>query len=291
MKDYLIGPHGTDLDTKCELLWVTIKTHGSKYVSIGAIHRSPQFGDTYDYMNELRESINKIKQTNNEHIWLAGDFNLPDIDWDLPNTKPGVVAPGLSQQLIEIANDVGLEQVVREPTRINNILDLFFTSNPTLFERSSFVPGINYHDGIPMVIISCKPRIIKQISRNIYMYHKANLQALKIDLIKWSDEYKLRNTSVSTVNDMFQEFQTVLESAMNCHIPTKMITKRNQRSWINRRIKRLHKRKQRAFNSASYEMFSNRGKSHIQRLGMIIEDTFRPFILGHRKDSGRTSRT
>ena len=32
-------------------------------------------------MNELRESINKIKRTNNEHIWLAGDFNLPDIDW------------------------------------------------------------------------------------------------------------------------------------------------------------------------------------------------------------------
>ena len=123
------------------------------------------------------------------------------------------------------------------------------------------------------------------------MYHKANLQALKIDLIKWSDEYKLRNTSVSTVNDMFQELQTVLESAMNCHIPTEMITKRNQRSWINRRIKRLHKRKQRPFNSASYEMFSNRGKSHIQRIGMLIEDTFRPFILGHRKDSGRTSRT
>ena len=67
------------------------------------------------------------------YVWLAGDFNLPDIDWDLPNTKPGVVAPGLSQQLIEIANDVGLEQVVREPTRINNILDLFFYLKPNTF--------------------------------------------------------------------------------------------------------------------------------------------------------------
>ena len=75
-------------------------------------------------MNELRESITKIKRTNNEQIWLAGDFNLPDID--LLNTKPGGVAPGLSKQLIEIANYFGLEQAVREPTRINNILDLFF---------------------------------------------------------------------------------------------------------------------------------------------------------------------
>ena len=62
---------------------------------------------------------------------------------------------------------------------------------------------------------------------------------------------------------MFHEFQTVFESAMNCHIHTKIIAKRNQTPWINRRIKRMHKRKQRASNSykqrrdsASYEMFS-----------------------------------
>ena len=116
-------------------------------------------------MNELRESIKKIKQTNNEHIWLAGDFNLPDIDWDLLNTKPSGVAPGLSKQVIEMTHDFGLEQVVREPTRINNILDLFFTSNPTCVERSSVVPGISDHDGIP--IINYKPRISKQIPRKI----------------------------------------------------------------------------------------------------------------------------
>ena len=79
------------------------------------------------------------------------------------------------------------------------------------------MPGISDHDGIPIVIISCKPRIIKQIPRKIYMYHKTDLQALKIDLMKWSDEFKLRDTSVNTVNEMFQEFQTVLESAMNSH--------------------------------------------------------------------------
>ena len=213
MKDDLIGTHRTDLDSKCEIVWVTIKIQGSKDVTIGAFYRSPQFGDTYDYMNELRESINKIKRTNNEQIWLAGDFNLPDIDWDLLNTKPGGVTPGFSKQLIEIANYFGLEQVVREPTRINNILDLFFTPNPTLVERSSVVPGISDHDGIPIVITSCKPRIIKQIPRKIYLYHKADLPALKKNLIKWSDKFKLRNTSVITVNEMSQEFQTVLESA------------------------------------------------------------------------------
>ena len=65
------------------------------------------------------------------------------------------------------------------------------------------------------------------------------------------------------LNEMFQEFQTVFELSMNSHIPTNIIAKRNKTPWINRRIKRMHKRKQRASNSykqrrdsASYKMFS-----------------------------------
>ena len=62
-----------------------------------------------------------------------------------------------------MTNYFGLELAVREPTRINDILDLFFTSNVKLVERSSVVRGISDHDGIPIVIISWKPRIIKHI--------------------------------------------------------------------------------------------------------------------------------
>ena len=78
-----------DLDTKCEIVWVTIKIQGSKDVTIGAFYRSPQFGATYDYMNELRESINKMKRKNNEHIWLAGRVGVnsaPELDF-LANSK------------------------------------------------------------------------------------------------------------------------------------------------------------------------------------------------------------
>ena len=117
-------------------------------------------------MHELRESIyNKIKHSNKEHIWLGGDFNLPDIDWDTLSPKPGATAPGLSKIHLEISNDFGLKQIVREPTRINNTLYLFYTTNPTLVERSTIVPGISDHDGIPIIITSCKPRVIKQKPR------------------------------------------------------------------------------------------------------------------------------
>ena len=206
--------------------------------------------------------------------------------------KPGGTAPGLSKILLEISNDFGLEQIVREPTRINNTLDLFFTTNPTLVERSTIVPGISDHDGIPLIITSCKPRVIKQKPRKIYTYHKANTQALKEDLLKWSNNFATKDMSTKTVDEMYTEFQTALNSAMNSHIPTKIITKRNQRPWINRRIKRLHKRKQRAFNThkihrnhASHEQFckarksalTETRKSHRRYIASICSDSAKRF--------------
>ena len=59
--------------------------------------------------------------------------------------------------MIEIANDFGLEQIVTEPTRGKNTLDLFFTTNPTLVERSTVIPGISDHDSIPLIIVSSNP--------------------------------------------------------------------------------------------------------------------------------------
>lgn len=128
------------------------------------------------------------------------------------------------------------------------------------------------------------------------MYHKANVQALKEELLKWNNEFTSRDTSMNTVNEMYTEFQTILESIMNSHIPTKIISKRNQTPWINRRIKRLHKRKQRAFNTqttenqASYEIFVKHVRPHTKRQELHIEDISRPFVLTHPNDSGPTSK-
>ena len=52
----------------------------------------------------------------------------------------------LCKDLIDIANDFCLEQVVEGSTRGKNILDLFFVKNPTLIVMSSIIPGISDHD-------------------------------------------------------------------------------------------------------------------------------------------------
>ena len=74
--------------------------------------------------------------------------------------------------------------------------------------------------------------------------------------------------STKTVDERYIEFQTALNSAMNSHIPPKIIRKCNQTPLINSRIKRLHKRKQFAFNTnkihrnqASHDKFGKARKN------------------------------
>ena len=87
-------------------------------------------------------------RSKSSNIWLAGNFNLARVDWVNQVTLPNCPKSGLCRQMICIANDYGLEQVVDAPTRKNNILDLLFTNNNILVEKVVVLPGMSDHDGI-----------------------------------------------------------------------------------------------------------------------------------------------
>ena len=264
LKNDIIGTHRIDLDTDCELIWVTIKIQGAKDVTIGAFYRSHTFGSSSEYMNELRESLSRIKCSNKGQIWLAGDFNVPNVNWESNNFTPGGAYPAISKQLLDISADFGLGQIVKGPTRANNTLDLFFTTNPTLVERSTTIPGISDHDSIPLLIIGSKPKIMKTKPHIRYLFNKADMQAVKTDLKNWSTTFVNNNKNLyhKPVSDLYSEFTEAIKQAMDSHIPTKMVSKRTQSPWITKRVRRLQKRKQRAFNTNkllnnhdSYESF------------------------------------
>ena len=148
------------------------------------------------------------------------------------------------------AADYGLEQMVSQPTRANNILDIFFTNRPTLVERCSLIPGMSDHDGVPMIIIGARPKVIKTKPRKVFLYGKANIDAIKEDM-KQLSEHLASHEAVShntSVKDLWALFVEGVNGAMNSHIPTRIANKRNTTPWIGTKIKRLLKKKQRAFN-------------------------------------------
>jgi hypothetical protein len=168
-------------------------------------------------MDELQDSLTKLRASSNGLILLAGDFNVPDIDWANNSFKPGGRYPAISKKLLEICANFGMEQVVREKTRKNNTLDLYFTTNSTLIEKSTVVPGISDHDGIPVVIINCKPKTIKQKPHKIFLYQKADLQAVKVDLRQWSNKCVQTNVTNCSVDELYDDFQGAIEKARHTH--------------------------------------------------------------------------
>ena len=136
-------------------------------------------------------SLSKIDISEDQNIWLAGDFNLSHIDGENQTTIQGCPKPGLCRQLFEIINDFGLEQVVREPTHGSNILNLFLTSNPSLVEKVRVIPGMSDHDGIPLplVTINTRPKLNKSKPRKVFLYHKADWSTIKSDLTEISCDF------------------------------------------------------------------------------------------------------
>lgn len=60
--------------------------------------------------------------------------------------KPNTQYPTIHHRFTDILDDNGLTQIVDEPTRGNNVLDLITTNYPSSFSRTEIIPGLSDHD-------------------------------------------------------------------------------------------------------------------------------------------------
>ena len=95
-----------------------------------------------------------------------------------------------------------LTQVYELATRNGNLLDLVFTTNPTLVKSSVNAPGISDHDVI-VTDTDMKPIYKNQKPRKIYLYKKANLDATKEDRVKVSNDISKKTSKIdSNIEDI-----------------------------------------------------------------------------------------
>ena len=104
------------------------------------------------------------KSSVTDSLVLGGDFNLPHINWKKKSIKAGSNQHMQHQQLLDMEQELGFEQMQLSPSRESNILDLYFTTYPSLVKSCYTVPGISDHH---MVVVDCdvKPRYKKQKHR------------------------------------------------------------------------------------------------------------------------------
>lgn len=173
----------------CELLWVKLQIQGLPDLHIGSFYRPPKTTDEA-YLTALNHSISKVLYNRNCNVWLGEGFNLGGINWQNSSVSTGARISRNCQQLLDLANDHGLEQMVKSPTHYTDtteaILDLFLTNNATLVNKVEVIPGISDHEAV-FIESSLRPDKTKKPPRKVLQYNKMN----KPEMIKKLHENKI----------------------------------------------------------------------------------------------------
>ena len=230
-------------DANCEIAWTEIQTD-SKNVIVGPYYRPPSA--TIDSLEQLNESLHSIKEKSKDKIViLAGDFNLPHIEWETLAVKAGCHQSNQHHRLLDIISEHGLEQMQPHATREGNNLDLYFTTHPSLVKACDTVPGVSDHC---MVVIDSeiKPRYNSPKRRKIYQYKKANWETIGEKMLDTSQ----RDCECMDIEECWNLLKQGISVCLDSDVPSKLTSKRHNLPWLNRKlinkIRRKHKLYQKA---------------------------------------------
>jgi len=235
-----------DTETDSEIVWASIALLNRKTIIIGSYYRPPS--KSKEELHSLQQSLIKLpKYADQKLIILAGDFNAPDIDWNM-NAPTSGTRTSLHQELIDITLEASLTQMHLEATRGNNLLDLYFTNNPTLVKSSKSIPGISDHD---MVITDSDIKPVKSTSksRKVLHYNKADWAKAKENTALFQSQF-LKDAPDRSVEDNWAFLKSHINSMINKHIPSKMCRPNRDLPWFNRPLKKAIRRKHLLYNKA-----------------------------------------
>ena len=105
----------------CEALFVELDVTTNKRqkesLIVGAVYRPPSSRD--DYMESLCSNIKNVAQQHKKSVlWIGGDFNLPDIDWDNYVVTGHRNTQSVNDGIFTTIFETGLEKIVTFPTRL-----------------------------------------------------------------------------------------------------------------------------------------------------------------------------
>ena len=238
-----------DSNTDCEVLWVKVKVTGTSNLYVGSFYRPPDKTDP-EYLQHLQATLNRIPTDKGAHLWLGGDFNLPNINWEEECTTPHASNSTQSNQLLAIMRDSFLDQVVSEPTRItettSSILDLFFTSNQTLINKIEVISGISDHEAV-LIESSLKPLNVKIPARKVYQYRKGDYEGMRAEISSFQTEFESQADTID-VEQLWTLFKNKIHSLMNKYIPSKQLRgNKKQKPWVSREVKTLIRKRDKLF--------------------------------------------
>ena len=109
-------------DVPAEVVWCKVFPSPKTEVLVGVVYR-PELGGE----SNLVHICNSMDSIDMDNTILVGDFNFRDKDW-----KTNEAPSAISKKFPACVEENLLFQLVKEPTRGDNILDLILTGNPDI---------------------------------------------------------------------------------------------------------------------------------------------------------------
>ena len=236
-----------EADSGGEIIWIKLHLKSHEDMYIGSYYRPPDHGLTDFRM--LETSLKSLPhQATNKTLILGGDFNLPDIDWELGTTKPSCKKVTMCNELIELAANTSLTQIQEEVTRVKNNLDLLFTNRPGLIKSCYTLPGIGDHD-IVIADADIKAKIEKTKPRKILQFNKCKWEDVQADAANLTLTL-LEDFDENDIDKNWNNFKNGMTKLIDQHIPSKISSTRFNLPWLDNKCKRMIHKKHKLYKKA-----------------------------------------
>ena len=160
----------------------------------------------------------------NSDIWVLVDLYYPKLYLEkegAPYIKAGRAYTKLFDSFLETMSDFSFSQMVREPTRHDNILDLFLATNHTLVNLVNIIPGLSDNNVVEGVVVT-KPASTEKAPRKVHLYRKADWESFKTHIKYFCNAFVLSYEG-KKVQTLWLEFKEALYAGMGKFIPSKFV--------------------------------------------------------------------
>ena len=227
-------PNYTNSDDISEELWITLNKPGWKKTIVGLVYRPPS-GKADHFIQRMGDtlvSLNADHNIMNKDMIVIGDFNI-----DFAKTQNP-----LRTRLKGQMGDYGLQQLIKNPTRVTNnsksTIDLIFTNIAPLLINSVGAIDVSISDHKP-IYLNKKAQRHKHpkkliISRN-YRYYNIEIFG---NILFDSQDWQLFWAIEGDPEKLWEVMCSIISSSVDMLCPRRKISIReDQHPWVDKRLR------------------------------------------------------
>ena len=132
MRRVITRHNSNKVEIETEVEFLAANELSSKHdIILVAANRPHRIDESYiDTLNQTSSTL--CHKFSNMPIWIGGDMNLPDIEWETEKLTNNQYTHSISYSFLDTIANTGIQHIVNFPTRNNNTLDVIWTNHPSI---------------------------------------------------------------------------------------------------------------------------------------------------------------